>query len=182
VRSETYTQTPIHHPFLKPPLNPSIEEGERRNRAKKKGGRNLSGYGDSQKARNICSWNVNGWESSGKRVGNFLGSAPQGLEKTASSCSILEKRTKAETQKNSLAQQIRNIVLEVATLNIGHFITRRDYPKRMKRFVDAGQRSLCLSRNRGILRTTPHGIPVDYPRAYSGNDKLVTVTDAGSCL
>jgi hypothetical protein len=36
VRSETYTQTLIHHPFLKPPLNPSIEEGERRNRAKKK--------------------------------------------------------------------------------------------------------------------------------------------------
>jgi hypothetical protein len=36
MQSETYTQTLIHHPFLKPPLNPSIEEGERRNRAKKK--------------------------------------------------------------------------------------------------------------------------------------------------
>jgi hypothetical protein len=35
-RTQTYTRTPLHHPFLKPPLNPSIEEGERRNRAKKK--------------------------------------------------------------------------------------------------------------------------------------------------
>jgi len=44
----------------------------------------------------MCSRNVNEWESSGKRVGNFLGNAPQGLEKIASSCSILEKRIKAE--------------------------------------------------------------------------------------
>jgi hypothetical protein len=30
VRRETNTRTFIHHPFLKPPLTPSIEEGEKK--------------------------------------------------------------------------------------------------------------------------------------------------------